>query len=152
MRCTCTHAQQLTRRVLISNRRKVDKASQLCAFPCMEHSWRRSSCRKQEGEKREKVSGSSSSTVVVVMYWLLWVAVIHHGCKSINPFPHNVNSDGPVLLSLACAQRNTLDMGIGRKGERRKRRRTNGFLHKAMTIKISVEVVTPPVLAPDIDS
>lgn len=28
----------------------------------------------------------------------------------------------------------------------------SGFLHKTATIEISVEVATPPVLAPDIDS
>jgi hypothetical protein len=31
MRCTCTHEQQLTKRVLVSNRRKVDNYSQPCA-------------------------------------------------------------------------------------------------------------------------
>lgn len=56
----CTKQQQLTQQVLISNRRKVDKASsQLCALPCMEHPWYRSSCRREK--KKLAAPGHSHS-------------------------------------------------------------------------------------------
>jgi hypothetical protein len=74
---------------------------------------------------------------------------LRSGSKSINPFPNYIGADGPISLSLACARRNTPGMGIGMKGNGV---RTNSFLHKVATIKISAEVATPPVLAPDIDS
>lgn len=72
---------------------------------------------------------------------LLKVTVTHHGSKSINPCPNNVNSDRHVSLSLACARRNTPGMGIGMKGN-------GGWSNvtvsctKVTTIKISVEVPT----------
>jgi hypothetical protein len=62
-----------------------------------------SSCRKK------RVS-STSELVLDHSNWL-W-----GGSKSIDPFPNYLGADGPILLSLACAPRNTPGMGIGVKG------------------------------------
>jgi hypothetical protein len=58
---------------------------------------------------KKKVS-STSELVLDHSNWL-W-----GGSKSIDPFPNYLGADGPILLSLACAPRNTPGMGIGVKG------------------------------------
>jgi len=132
--------QQLTRRVLISNRGKVDNASaQLCALPCMEHPWHRSSCRKEIKEKLaakgQSLTMAATASIRVLIMWTLIDTFHFHWLV-----PEETHQ--------------AWELGIGMKGNEGWSNVTVSCT-KVTTIKISVEVATghtPPVLAPDIDS